>query len=239
MTVQSDHKPLEVIFQKPLASTTPRLQRMLLKLLRFNLRVIFTPGKNMIIADTLSRAYLKSQPSVAEREIADDIEVIVHLILHEFPASATKLEEFRRETDADPDLFPLKQFLREGVGQLPPTLKQYSRQLSDIYELDGMLFLNERIIVPQSMRRSILMIIHEGHLGIEKCKSMARQCIYWPGINRNIEHVVSSCSICQALRHRQPSEPLMPHPVPQRPWQKLGVDIFSFLRRDYLLVIDY
>ena len=64
MTVQCDHKPLEVIFQKPLASTTPRFQRMLLKLLRFNLR--------------LSRAYLKSQPSVAEREIADDIEVIVH-----------------------------------------------------------------------------------------------------------------------------------------------------------------
>ena len=239
VAVQSDHKPLEAIFQKPLASTTPRLQRMLLKLLRFNLRVIFTPGKNMFIADTLSRAYLESQPSVAEREIADDIEVMVHSILHEFPASSKKLEEFRRETDADADLFTLKQYLRDGVGQSPPTLKQYSRLMSDIYELDGMLFLNERIVVPQSMRRSILMMIHEGHLGIEKCKSMARQCVYWPGINRDIEHVVSSCSICQAHRHRQSSEPLMPHPVPQRPWQKLGVDIFSFSRHDYLLVIDY
>jgi len=60
------------------------------------------------------------------------------------------------------------------------------------------------------------MMIHEGHLGIGKCKSMARQCVYWPGINRDIEHVVSSRSICQAYGHRQSSEPLMPLTVPQR-----------------------
>ena len=159
-----------VTIQTDSFSSMPHLQRMLLKLLHFNLRVIFTPGKNMFIA---SRAYLKSKPSVAETEIADDIEVMVHLILHEFPASAEKLEEFRRETEADPDLFALKQYLREGVDQSLPTLKQYSRLLSNIYELDGMLFLNEHIIAPQSMHRSILMIIHGGHLGIEKCKTIA------------------------------------------------------------------
>ena len=99
---------------------------------------------------------------MAETEIADDIEVMVHLILHEFPASAERLKEFRRETDADPDLFVLKQYLREGVDQPMPILKQNSRLISDIYEIDGMLFLNEHIIVPQSIHRSILMIIHEG-----------------------------------------------------------------------------
>ena len=30
-----------------------------------------------------------------------------------------------------------------------------------------------------------------------------------------------------------------PHPVPERPWQKVGVDIFTFQRKDYLLVVDY
>jgi len=84
-----------------------------------------------------------------QREIADDIEVMVHSILHEFPASSKKLEEFRSETDADADLITLKRYLREDVGQSSPTLKQYSRLISDIYELNGMLFVNERIIVPQ------------------------------------------------------------------------------------------
>ena len=65
--VQSDHKPLEAIFRKQLCTTTPRLQRMLLKLLPFNLNVVYTPGKKMFIADTLSRAYLPSMPSSTEQ----------------------------------------------------------------------------------------------------------------------------------------------------------------------------
>jgi len=36
MTVQSDHKPLESVFRKPISSTTPRLQRMLLRLLKYS-----------------------------------------------------------------------------------------------------------------------------------------------------------------------------------------------------------
>ena len=241
--VQSDHKPLEAIFRKPLSTTTPRLQRMLLKLLPFSLNIVYTPGKQMFIADTLSRAYLPSTPSSIEQELADDMNVMVHSFLHEFPASNTKLEEFRRETDADPELYALKCYLRDCEcdhhTKLSPMLNHYSRFLSDICELDGMLFLNNRIIVPKSMQRSMLCIIHEGHLGMEKCKSLARQCVYWPGINRDIEHIVSSCAICQSHRKRQASESLMPHPIPERPWQKIGADIFTLRRKDYLLVVDY
>lgn len=31
----------------------------------------------------------------------------------------------------------------------------------------------------------------------------------------------------------------MPHPVPTYPWEKIGADIFTYNRRDYLLVVDY
>jgi len=37
VVVQSDHKSIEAIFQKPIATTTPRLQRMLLRLLEYNI----------------------------------------------------------------------------------------------------------------------------------------------------------------------------------------------------------
>jgi len=73
VTVQSDHKPLQSVFQKSVASTTPRLQRMLLRLLEYNITVHYTPGKEMHIADTLSRSYLRQEPpSRVEREIAED-----------------------------------------------------------------------------------------------------------------------------------------------------------------------
>ena len=56
--VETDHKPLEEIFKKSLCDAPARLQRMLLRLQRYNLEVKYEKGSLMFIADTLSRAYL-------------------------------------------------------------------------------------------------------------------------------------------------------------------------------------
>ncbi len=62
--VQSDHKPLEVIFKRPLVTAPKRLQRMLLRLQRYSLEVTYVRGSEMYIADTLSRAYIPGNSSV-------------------------------------------------------------------------------------------------------------------------------------------------------------------------------
>ena len=54
-TVESDHKPLEMIHQKSLASAPPQLQRMLLQLQRYDVTIRYRPGKEMLLADALSR----------------------------------------------------------------------------------------------------------------------------------------------------------------------------------------
>jgi hypothetical protein len=59
VVVESDHKPLEAIFKKPLISAPKRLQRMLLRLQKYNFSVIYKPGTSMYVADFLSRAPLK------------------------------------------------------------------------------------------------------------------------------------------------------------------------------------
>ena len=64
MHVQSDHKPLEVIFKRPLVTAPKRLQRMLLLLQRYSLKVTYVRGSDMYIADMLSRAYIPGNPSV-------------------------------------------------------------------------------------------------------------------------------------------------------------------------------
>jgi len=46
-----------------------------------------------------------------------------------------------------------------------------------MYELDGLLFVHGRLIIPSTMRSYVLQLIHEGHLGMEKCKIMARRTI--------------------------------------------------------------
>ena len=60
--VQSDHKPLETIFKKPIHSSPKRLQRMRLRLQNYDIQVEYKKGETMFLADTLSRAYLKDEP---------------------------------------------------------------------------------------------------------------------------------------------------------------------------------
>jgi hypothetical protein len=67
--VWSDHKPLESILKKPLHAAPKRLQRMLLQLQKYDIRLQYTTGKEMYIADTLSRAYLKHLPNDNESDI--------------------------------------------------------------------------------------------------------------------------------------------------------------------------
>ena len=44
---------------------------------------------------------------------------------------------------------------------------------------------------------------------------------------------------CAKFKTKNPREPLVPHEVPQRPWAKLGTDIFEFAGKPYLVVVDY
>lgn len=57
--VETDHKPLEAIMKKPLAETPLRLQKMLLRLQKYNMTVKYKKGKELYVADALSRNFLK------------------------------------------------------------------------------------------------------------------------------------------------------------------------------------
>ena len=89
------------------------------------------------------------------------------------------------------------------------------------------------------MKTEMITKIHEGHLGIEKSKRRAREVLYWPSLNTDIDNAIQSCAICQTYQYRQPKEPMMPHPKPSGPWEKVGTDLFQLNGKDYLLVIDY
>jgi hypothetical protein len=242
-TVHSDHKPLEAIFKKALSQTTPRLQRMLLRLLKFELNVIYTPGKQMHLADTLSRAYLITPQTHAEREIAEDIEVTVHTLLNDSEISLNTLSDVKAATAADETLSQLANFIRAGfpnnVSNLSSELRKFHSICSEIHEVDGIFLHDGQVIIPTALQPKMLAWIHEGHQGREKCKSLARSSMFWFGMSKDIDTYVNKCSVCISHRNLQQREPLMPHPVPDRPWQKLGADIFSLFGKDYLLVVDY
>ena len=81
--------------------------------------------------------------------------------------------------------------------------------------------------------------IHYGHQGSDKCKLRAKTCVFWSGINSDIDKIVQQCAIYQELQEFQSAESLMRHEIPVRPWENVATDIFNPNRHNYLLIVDY
>lgn len=78
------------------------------------------------------------------------------------------------------------------------------------------------------MREEILSLLHTAHLGIQKTKERAKQLVYWPNINYDIENMIQNCMVCQKYRNKNSNEPIMFHEVPPFRFMKLGIDIMYF-----------
>ncbi|KAG1694107.1 hypothetical protein GQR58_006909 [Nymphon striatum] len=103
---------------------------------------------------------------------------------------------------------------------------------------NGLLLKGNRIIIPTEMRPNILRILHKQHQGIEKTRLRARQAVYWPGLNADIEKMIQNCDQCQTFQRNNSKLPVQPiHTTCAM--QTIGVDIFDFQSVHHLLTVDY
>lgn len=239
VTVQSDHKPLEVIVKKPLLSAPKRLQRMLLRLQRYDFDVIYVSGCDMLLADTLSRAYLSECSSTG----TDEAEIeIVNMVAY-LPISEERLNTIRSATQTDKMLQTLSDTIQRGWPKnkkdTPKDIMHYYSFQEELSVQDGIILRGERAVIPYSLQKDIIRRIHSSHLGVESCLRRARECIYWPGMNEHIKTFIQKCDICRALDTKQPRETLHPHQVEGRPWAKVGTDLFTFDNKNDLITVDF
>ncbi|KAK7938626.1 hypothetical protein WMY93_001952 [Mugilogobius chulae] len=239
VTVESDHKPLEAILRKPLAAAPPRLQRMILQLQKYNIHITHKPGKEIPVADTLSRKSI----AYHDNSLREGMDAQIHTLIRNLAVSDTKLQEIKTATALDTQLTILKQVTKSGWPDMrrhcPPLTQEYWNHRDEISEAEGIMFKGEKILVPQSLRQDMLDRIHAGHMGVEKCKNRARDLLFWPGMGQQIETLVGQCSICQERRSANTKEPQLSHAIPQRPWQVVGTDLFAWNGQDFITIVDY
>ena len=121
--VESDHKPLEAIFKKSLLSAPKRLQRMLLRLQRYEFEVSYKRGPSLLMADPLSRAYLslKEAPedqedvmTVSETRSPTEIEAEQVNMLQYLPVKDETLCQIQNLTQEDVILKKLAGVIKQG-----------------------------------------------------------------------------------------------------------------------------
>ena len=235
VTVYNDHKPLEQILKKPLLAAPMRLQRMILNLQWYDLIVKYRKGEEVYLPDTLSRAYL---PDTPYPEITDLEPVSTLDFLSITKDKYTELQEHTQR-----ELNQLQTTILNGWPnvrqEVPASLRPYWDSRSELAVCDGIIYKGMRIVVPPSLRRQMLNLVHESHLGIIKCKQRAREVLYWPAMNSDIEETVKNCTKCADFQRKQPSEPLIPTETPGLPFIMVGTDLFNFESNTYLLTVDY
>ena len=58
-------------------------------------------------------------------------------------------------------------------------------------------------------------------------------------MSHEIKQFIETCDVCRAYDKRQPRETLISHEVSDRRWVKVGIDLFSYRSRNYLICMDY
>ncbi|CAB4026741.1 Transposon Ty3-G Gag-Pol poly [Paramuricea clavata] len=184
------HEPaLESI--KKLITQSPILKYFdpkLVTISRYDFDVEFTPGKYWHIADTLSRAYLSK---ISESEIPE-VEYQIHYVVSNLPISSEKFQEFKQETLKDPVLQEVMNLVRKGwpplFSECSPEAKAFYHIKEELSIVDGVILKVDKVVIPLSMKRDMLKRIHEGHIGIEKCKARAREVIPWEKVGSDLFH---------------------------------------------------
>lgn len=235
VTVETDHRPLVAIFSKPLYQCPLRLQRMRLTLQRYPINVTYKPGKELFLADALSRF-----PSKRFMEENEQFQVNV---LECVSASQRSLQDLLAATNDDDTLVKLREYANTTwplhKQEVPEPLRTYWAYWDEIHAQDGLVFRSNKVIVPQSKISEMMSLLHAAHVGADKMKARARNVMFWPNISSNIEQFCRACKVCQAHQPRNPKMPLLSHDVPSLPWEVVGMDLFFFEGHEFALVVDF
>ena len=73
--------------------------------------------------------------------------------------------------------------IKEVLSEIQP----YWTFREELMVEDCLILKETRIVIPTKKSEAIWKIIHEGHLGINKCKLCTKETVYWPGLNKQFE----------------------------------------------------
>lgn len=121
----------------------------------------------------------------------------------------------------------LQELIKVNEAGWPETKGELSHLRGELSVYNGIVSRGQRVVVPKSLRRDMMYRLHYAHSGVVSTLSLARESIYCPGMSVEIKQFIEMGDVCWAFDRKQPKETRIPHEAPDRPWAKVGVDLFN------------
>ena len=245
--VLTDHRPLVPILNSKTLDEieNPRLQRLKLRMSEFGqFTATWVPASQHVAADVLSRSPV-DHPNEGD-ECGEDASAacVRSIVVAELQAhhADVRLREVREAAAMDPEFQLLVETIQNGFpstkSAVPESVKRYWPVRDRLSVDDGIVLCGCRVVIPLSLRKQTLVTLHAGHLGQERTKFRARQIVYWPGMDIDIDNITRLCERCQSELPSQQRETLIQHEPAERPLQYLDADIASHAGGKYLIIVD-
>ena len=123
---------------------------------------------------------------------------------------------------------------------MPEEYKEYKNHLSTRF---GVVFSDDKIIIPQALRRTIITLLHKGHPAINKMSAAAKP-FWWPKLTKEIQNKCDECIPCKmagkSIKPQIPMSEINYLPPADKPNQEIQLDFIGPIRfkqrRFYILI---
>lgn len=257
-TLETDHRPLEVLFTVK-SRPTARIERWMLRLQSFNFTVVYRKGSTNI-ADSLSRLsshlednWLEESQIYIRRVVAstlatlsdystnvdfdEDTEISIRTIQE---TAALDISEVVEATEKDEELQAVKRAVMEETWT-SELVKPFAAFRNELSFVNGLIMRGSKLVIPSSLRNRMLVLAHEGHPGQTIMKRRLRDRCWWPKIDQDAAKTCDCCEGCRLVQVSDPPEPMQRRPLPDKPWVDIAIDFLGPLPsgEHILVVIDY
>ena len=145
------------------------------------------PGKDLITANTLSRAPVVESQQPEDKSFQDECQAYVNAVMSALPVTDKRLLEIKQAQADDATCQNIQEFSMHGwpdKAKLGSEEELYLQVAEYITIQKGLLLKGSRLVIPVAMQKTILGKNHEGHQGITECRERAEQSVWWPGLSK-------------------------------------------------------
>ena len=109
--------------------------------------------------------------------------------------------------------------LPETKTELEQEIEPYWRVKDMLTVYEGVIYMGDRVVVPEELRSRTLDTLHAAHQGTTSMRLRAERNLFWPNMARDIASKCMSCISCDETAPSQSPEPPMTPITPEYPFQ--------------------